>query len=95
MQNCDAELHFCSKIGVERVRRFNNMDGLITKDRMIASIQGIIDRQYGGDRTKFCKANDISPAYVGEVIRGKQTAGPKFLKATGYQKIELYRKVEE
>ena len=67
---------------------------LITKAEMIDRVRKVITRDYSGNRTKFSRDKGVSASYVGWVVRGKQSPGPKFLKAIGYEKVVAYRRVE-
>jgi hypothetical protein len=66
----------------------------MNKDKLIAYIQSIIDKQYGGLQAGFAQDNDMSAAYVNDVLRGRREPGQKILNAVGVEKVVTYRKID-
>ena len=48
-----------------------------------------------GSRSQFCRAHNLSPAYLSEVLRGTRRPGPKILAAVGWTVATEYRPKEE
>lgn len=48
-----------------------------------------------GSQVQWCSANDISTAYLSEVLKGRRDPGKKILDALGLESIVLYSKKED
>lgn len=61
------------------------------KNELISYIQRVIDEKYNGLQALFAESNDISPAYVNDVLRGRKDPGGKILAAIGFEKVTTYK----
>jgi hypothetical protein len=63
----------------------------MNKDELISYIQSVISSKYAGLQTAFAQDNDLSGAYVNDVLRGRREPGKKILDAVGVERITVYR----
>lgn len=63
----------------------------MNKEELIAYIQSVIDSKYAGLQLGFAQDNDLSAAYVNDVLRGRREPGQKILDALGIEKVVSYR----
>ena len=48
-----------------------------------------------GSTRAWALANDLSPQYVGDVLKGKRSLGPSILKALGIEAVTTYKRVRK
>ncbi len=63
----------------------------MNKDELISYIQSVISSRYAGLQTAFAQDNDLSAAYVNDVLRGRREPGKKILDAVGVERITVYK----
>ncbi|HEY9611232.1 hypothetical protein [Allocoleopsis sp.] len=63
----------------------------MNKDELISYIQSVIGSRYAGLQAAFAQDNDLSAAYVNDVLRGRREPGKKILDAVGVERITVYR----
>lgn len=63
----------------------------MNKDELTAYIHSIIDSRYAGLQVAFAEDNDLSAAYVNDVLRGRREPGKKILDAVGVERVTTYR----
>lgn len=61
------------------------------QDWAIAYINRYIAEHYAGNQAQFAKANEMSPAYVSDVLNFRRDPGKKILDAVGLEKTTVYR----
>lgn len=57
---------------------------------VLTELNKAIDK--AGNQVSFARANDISTAYVNDVVRGRKEPGDKILSALGLERVITYRK---
>ena len=66
---------------------------MITKPEMIAEIRARL--QASGTTLKaFAKAHGVADTYLGDILRGKQKPSPNVLRRFGFERVEIYRRVQ-
>ena len=60
------------------------------KDELIKYIQLVVDSKYAGLQVAFAEDNNLSAAYVNDVLRGRREPGKKILDAVGVERVTLY-----
>jgi len=65
---------------------------LVEKD--FVDMIGSMAEEAGGQR-QLALALVVSPQYLNHVLQGRQSPGPKLLKALGYERVVCYFKPEE
>jgi hypothetical protein len=63
----------------------------MNKEELINYIQSVIDSRYAGLQVAFAQDNDLSAAYVSDVLRGRREPGRKILDAVGVERFVMYR----
>lgn len=63
------------------------------KDELIQYLQKMVDE--AGSQKDLASRLGVSAAYLGDVIHGKREPGSKLLKALGFERGIVYRKVGE
>jgi len=63
----------------------------MNKDELISYIQSVINSRYAGSQAAFAQDNDLSAAYVNDVLRGRREPGKKILDTVGVERITVYR----
>jgi hypothetical protein len=63
----------------------------MNKDEFISYIQSVINSKYAGLQAAFAQDNDLSAAYVNDVLRGRREPGKKILDAVGVERITVYK----
>jgi hypothetical protein len=63
----------------------------MNQDELISYIQSFISSRYAGLQAVFAQDNDLSAAYVNDVLRGRREPGRKILDAYGVERITVYR----
>ena len=51
----------------------------------------ISEVERAGNQTRWCIENDVSPAYLSDVLKGRREPGEKILAALGLERITYYR----
>lgn len=62
---------------------------IVSKAVVIAALAQSIAA--GGSQLRWCKLNDVSPAYLSDVMNGRREPGPKILDALGLEPVTFYR----
>ena len=65
----------------------------MTRDELVQLLQQKIQR--AGTQTAIAKELGITPAYLGDVLRGKRDPGPSLLNALGFRRVITYVKAGE
>lgn len=60
-------------------------------DWAVVYINGFIAMHYEGNQAKFARDNDMSSAYVSDVLNKRRDPGKKILDAVGLEKVTGYR----
>jgi hypothetical protein len=63
----------------------------MNKEALINYIQCVIDSKYAGLQVAFAEDNNLSAAYVNDVLRGRREPGKKILNAVGVERFTVYR----
>ena len=63
---------------------------VMTRDELVQLLQHKI--QQAGTQTAVAKELGITPAYLGDVLRGKREPGPSVLNALGLRSVITYEK---
>jgi transcriptional regulator with XRE-family HTH domain len=63
------------------------------RDELIAYIRLMINDRHGGLQSDFAQKNNISSAYVNDVLRGRREPEQKVLDAIGVEKVVTYQKI--
>jgi len=71
-------------------KRINGISSM-NKDEFISYIQSVINSKYAGLQAAFAQDNDLSAAYVNDVLRGRREPGKKILDAVGVERITVYK----
>jgi len=61
------------------------------KEALVNYIQSVINSRYAGLQVAFAEDNNLSAAYVNDVLRGRREPGEKILDAVGVERITVYR----
>jgi hypothetical protein len=67
----------------------------MNKEELIRHIQSVIDSKYAGLQKGFADDNDLSAAYVNDVLRGRREPGKKMLDAVGVKKVVSYQLIQD
>lgn len=60
----------------------------MTVDDVVKRLAGAVEK--AGSQIRFAKANQLSPAYTNDVLRGRKEPGQGILKALGLKKVVTY-----
>jgi len=63
----------------------------MNKEELLVYIQRLIDSKYAGLQVAFAQDNELSAAYVNDVLRGRREPGKKILDAVEVERITVYR----
>lgn len=66
----------------------------MNKDELIKYIHSIINEKHNGYQCDFAASNNISAAYVNDVLFGRREPGQKILNIIGFKKVVMYEKKE-
>ena len=47
-----------------------------------------------GDQKKFCQQHGLSESILSDTLNARRDPGPALLKALGYEKISMYRRLQ-
>lgn len=67
-----------------------NKDELISIRDFLNYVKDLIELDYGSQK-RFAEQNDLSQAYVSDVLLGRREPGEKFLAAIGAERVVCYR----
>lgn len=65
---------------------------MITQAELIALLR---ERAPQGKQEAWARANGVKPPVLSDVLNGRRDPGKSILKALGYERITLYRKIGE
>lgn len=63
----------------------------MNREELLVYVQRVIDSKYAGLQVAFAQYNELSAAYVNDVLRGRREPGKKILDAVGVERITVYR----
>jgi hypothetical protein len=67
----------------------------MTKDELLAYIQSIVEKRYQGFQSRFAQDNNLSSAYVNDILMGRRDPGQKILEIVQVQKVVTYEPLEQ
>lgn len=73
-------------------RIYRDMD-LQTTDEILIDLRQACNE--AGSQAAWADANDVSPAYLSDVLNKRRDISESFAKALGYERVVLYRKVQK